>query len=449
MGLTCHRKMSLHIIIVGAGIAGLSAAVSLRRTGHRVEIYERTSANNEVGAAITVPPNASRFLLEWGLDPVAERFVKADEMAFLDPLTLNTLFAVPQEQNRARYGYDLWLSHRVDLHAWLRRKATAVEGPGTPVVLHLQRAVVRYDPATPSITLADGGVLSADLVVGADGVHSLATEVVLGSKIEPSPSAYYNTCFRFLIPAASLAEDPETRWWHEDEHSRKVSMRIITHNATSRRIVSYPCRDREIHNFVGLYHDPAMATATREDYLAKVDKNSVLETFGAEVFSPKLRAVIGKATEVKRWPLLNRRPIPSWHRERLVLVGDAAHPMLPHQGQGGAQGLEDGCVLGIVLYGASNLADIERRLEIYEKVRRNRASAIQILSSVGMDQGHLVLEDLKPYFPEGQVPKTPPEMVAFASGYNAVAASVKAMKEELDPSFELPAEFFGPKKGGK
>ncbi|KAK0671452.1 putative salicylate hydroxylase [Cercophora samala] len=437
--------MPLHIIIVGAGIAGLSAAVSLRRTGHRVDIYERTLANNEVGAAITVPPNASRFLIEWGLDPIAERFVKADEMAFVDPETLKTLFAVPQEQNRVRYGYDLWFSHRVDLHAWLRRKATALEGPGIPVTLHLKCTVVGYDPATPSITFADGTVVSADLVVGADGVHSIATEVVLGSKVEPSPSAHYNTCYRFLIPAASLAQDPETKWWDEGEHSEKVSMRIITHNSTSRRIVSYPCRDREVHNFVGLYHDPAMETATREDYLAKVNKQSVLETFGAEAFSPRLRAVIGKATEVKRWPLLNRRPIPSWHRQRLVLAGDAAHPMLPHQGQGGAQGLEDGCVLGIVLHGASTPGDIERRLEIYEKVRKNRASAIQILSSVGMDQGHLVLNNLESYFPEGEVPKSPPEMVAFASGCDIVVASVKAMREEVDPNFELPAGFFEPK----
>ncbi|KAK4174192.1 putative salicylate hydroxylase [Triangularia setosa] len=433
--------MSLHIIIVGAGIAGLSAAVSIRRAGHIVEIYERTLANNEAGAAITVPPNASRFLIGWGLDPAAERFVKADELTFVDPLTLKTLFAVPQTQNRIRYGHDLWFSHRVDLHSWLKRKATEPVGPGNPVTLHLKSAVVGYNPTTPSITLADGTVLSADLVIGADGVHSLATEVVLGQKVELSPSAHYNTCYRFLIPASWLAEDPETKWWDDAEHADKVSMRIITHNATSRRIVSYPCRNREIHNFVGLYYDPTMETATREDYLAKVDKESVLETFGADAFNPQLRAVIGKATEVKRWPLLNRRPISTWHRGRLVLAGDAAHPILPHQGQGGAQGLEDGCVLGIVLHGASTPAEIENRLEIYEKVRRNRASAIQILSSVGMDQGHLVLNNLEPYFPEGQIPKTPPEMMEFASGYDIVAASTKAMKE-LDPGFELLADFF-------
>jgi salicylate hydroxylase len=136
--------MSLHIIIVGAGIAGLAAATALRKAGHTVDIYERSAMNNEVGAAINVPPNAGRFLMAWGLDPVGSRFVKAQNLSFVDPLTLETTAVVPHEHNRARYGADLWFAHRVDLHDILKKMATDPTGPGLPATIHLRSAVVGY-----------------------------------------------------------------------------------------------------------------------------------------------------------------------------------------------------------------------------------------------------------------------------------------------------------------
>ncbi|KAK4189069.1 putative salicylate hydroxylase [Podospora australis] len=436
--------MTLHIIIVGAGIAGLSSAVALRRAGHAVDVYERSSMDNEVGAAINVPPNAGRFLLGWGLDPIAEQFVKAQITAFIDPLTLETLSTISHEQNRALYGgIDLWLAHRVDLHNLLKRMATDPAAPGSPAVLHSRCPVVGYDPASPSITLASGVVINGDLVIAADGIHSLASAVVLGRRVEPAPPAHYNVCYRFLISRAALEEDTETRWWNQGENGTKASVRIITHNETRRRLMSYPCRNRRVHNFVGIFYDPAMKAATKEDYLAKVDKATVLDTF--QGFHPSLLAVLNKATDIKRWPLLYRPPIPTWHKEKLVLAGDAAHPMLPHQGQGGAQGLEDGCVLGIVLHGASP-ENIDAQIKLYEVIRRDRASAIQILSNVGQDQTHLISDELRPYFAEGDIPQNPGDILKFAFSHDIVAAAVKVMKEH-DEKYELPEWFLMHKEG--
>jgi len=137
--------MPLNVIIVGAGIAGLSAAVSLRRAGHSVSIYERSTLNNEVGAAITVPPNAVRPLIAWGLDPVESRWVKATGIlngvgATGEPVAL-TPFG---PWVKITYGQPFYFSHRVDLHKALKKLATGKEGLGKPAVVHLRSQVVEY-----------------------------------------------------------------------------------------------------------------------------------------------------------------------------------------------------------------------------------------------------------------------------------------------------------------
>lgn len=134
----------LDVLITGAGIAGLTAGISLRRAGHRVHIYERSSMSEEVGAAITLPPNAGRFLLAWGLDPVKWRFVKARRVDWSDPETLELVASVPHVHNIDRFGVDLWYTHRVDLHDALKDMATGPSGPGIPVTIHSNSLVVGY-----------------------------------------------------------------------------------------------------------------------------------------------------------------------------------------------------------------------------------------------------------------------------------------------------------------
>ncbi len=137
----------VRVIITGGGIAGLSAGVALRRAGHAVHLYERSNLDNEVGAAINVPPNVSRFLAAaWGLDPQRNRFDRARTLDWYDPFTARVVEKMSQQDNATRFGgAELWYAHRVDLHGALRRLATDPEaGPGTPVTLHPRSPVVAY-----------------------------------------------------------------------------------------------------------------------------------------------------------------------------------------------------------------------------------------------------------------------------------------------------------------
>ncbi|PHH61730.1 hypothetical protein CDD81_8022 [Ophiocordyceps australis] len=427
----------VQVVIVGAGIAGLCSAISLRRAGHQVEVYESSWMKNEVGAAINVPPNAARFLMAWGLDPVEWSFVRSRRMTLLDPFSLQFKMAITEEETARRVGgAELWYAHRVDLHTALRNMATRPDGPGTPVVMHLGMRVVGYDASTPSVTLKDGQQVRADLVIGADGLHSTASQEVLGYSNRPVAPIEANCCYRFLIPAETLQQDAETRFWNDDCQGWA---RLLPHNDSKRRLVAYTCRNDTIHNFVGIFYDDNVHADMREDWQANIAVSDVLDRFSD--YNPRLLKVIAKAKEAKKWPLLYRPPIPIWYRSRLGLVGDAAHPMLPHLGQGGAQGLEDGLVMGIVMHGASSPQDIEERLAVYDKLRRNRASVVQILSNVGMDQAKQVAQQLLPYLDSDKVPSDPLQVMRFTYGYNAVHDATQAMKE-YDAAFELPQDFF-------
>lgn len=134
----------LRILIVGAGIAGFSAAIACRRAGHQVQMYERSALNHEVGAAIHVCPNASRGLLAWGMDPVRARFVTCKKSFRAHGATLARFHERDERYITARFGAPWFFAHRVDLHAELRRLATRQDGEGTPAVVYLESGVSEY-----------------------------------------------------------------------------------------------------------------------------------------------------------------------------------------------------------------------------------------------------------------------------------------------------------------
>jgi len=136
--------MPLNIVIVGAGIAGLTAAISLRRAGHKVTIYERSALKNEVGAAFCVPPNSSRPLLALGIDPEASRFVEAKFISVNQATTLNQSRRISMADTTEAFGSPFYFAHRVDLHNSLKEIATRADGLGEPVTIRLHSPIKSY-----------------------------------------------------------------------------------------------------------------------------------------------------------------------------------------------------------------------------------------------------------------------------------------------------------------
>ncbi|TGO13540.1 hypothetical protein BTUL_0068g00490 [Botrytis tulipae] len=416
----------MKVIVVGAGIGGLAAAIGLRRAGHEVLIFDKSSLSHEVGAAINVQPNAARVVAKWGFDFKRARLVTAKSITVTLGEELVDTNLIEWSNTEEKYGYESFYSHRVDLHTELKLLATGEEGEGKPAVIYNRCEVVDYDTANGSVTLADGTIKTADLIVGADGIHSSAVRKIVGYENPAIPTGI--SCFRTLIPVQEIRDDPECAFFMEEMEGKLRMFIWPKHN--HQKVVWYPCRENKVLNI-------AVFCADKEDLDAAQDWNNCIPTqvLVDEVKDshPSLRHLLSKTKDVRLWKLLYRAPLPSWYQGKLVILGDAAHPMLPFQGQAGAQALEDGCALGILF---SNLPEgsitqetISTRLASFEKIRRTRASATQMLSNGGYFQTEADTEKVKKYMEEGQTAPSTPEAYKEYFYSHDVA---KAAQEELE-----------------
>ncbi|KAL4938450.1 hypothetical protein BDV06DRAFT_231864 [Aspergillus oleicola] len=424
----------MKIIIVGAGIAGLSAGIALRRKGHDVQIFEKSSLLREIGAALNICPNASRVLSEWEIDTKRARMVAARYHIMASARSLEIEREIEFPDFTQLYGGPWLLAHRVDLHAELRRVATDPAGIGKPTEIVLKAEVVDYDAETGLIILADGSEHRADLVVAADGVHTSAIRHVVG---HPTPAEATGwAVFRFLMSSEELKKDPELADIVASGATKLKDslMRLLVTPESMKRVAWYPCADNKIQNFVIVYKDDRTGHNEREDWDRSANVEEVINH--TTDFHPSFHAIIRKATDIKRWPLLYREPIPTLSKGRLVQIGDAAHPMLPHQGQGGAMAIEDAAALGEVLTDLPTNPpkdDILNRLKVFEKIRLKRVSAMQILSNAGQDQSFRIRERAQEYMPEGvTVPTNNKEFWDHNFGYDAIGDSQRQLRAYLD-----------------
>ncbi|RAH42786.1 putative salicylate hydroxylase [Aspergillus brunneoviolaceus CBS 621.78] len=358
----------LNILIAGAGIGGLAAAIALRKQGHRVQLFERSRFANEIGAAIHLTPNANSALLGLGIDAAKFGAVEVDQLHIYNPAG-KTLAIVDHKSRADRWRTKWSLVHRAHLHEGLKNVAQG-SGPGIPAELHTASKVVDIDPEAATITLENGQVFHGDVVIGADGVHSLARTKLPGTKeIEPFSSG--KNAFRFLLSRKVAQEDPETKSLAD---APSICSMWDSHD---KRVVIYPCANNEILNFVCIHPDTLSKVNTGADWDQEASKDALLEVY--KDFKPEVVKILAKADPqtLRVWPLFDMQKPPTWVNGRLAVLGDAVHPFLPYRASGGAMAIEDGVSLGVMLSKDLDPAEVPERLKLYEEARYTRATTIQ------------------------------------------------------------------------
>ncbi|KAG7531502.1 hypothetical protein FFLO_04300 [Filobasidium floriforme] len=333
------------------------------RAHAKVTILESVKVVREIGAAVHLAPNATRIIKALGGDLLKYGAPNVKMFKTFQP-DGTPLIAVPSGTDD---GENQWLlNHRVDVLEELKELATRENGPGRPCELVLNTRVVGCDPEAGTVTTSTGEVYTADIIIASDGIKSAVRSSIVGDSLNSVPSGH--SAYRMLIPASKINSDPEL-----------AALKITDPNLTiiygnGRRIICYPCRNQTILNFVCILPDSELNEISEEKWTAKGDVASLVKSYSS--FAPVYQKLLGTADEVGLWQLRDQEPLHKWTKGRAILLGDAAHAMLPHQGQGASQAIEDAEAIGALLQNVSP-ADVPATLEEIFRIRYKRATMTQ------------------------------------------------------------------------
>ncbi|MEJ2864844.1 FAD-dependent oxidoreductase [Actinomycetospora flava] len=332
----------LRVAVVGGGIGGATAALALRRQGVDVAVYERRETVPPVGSGLGLAGNGYRVLAGLGLGPALD--------ATGAPISTMRMLGADGTEF-ALYDTGRLLGMR---RADLIRVVLDGLGPG---VVHHGRECVGVDPdaGRPIVRFADGSSAVADVVVVADGLRS-RTAAVVATPPALRPSGM--SALRGFVDGDGLPEHLATgqnAWLGADRH-----------------LLCYPVDRHGTLNFAAFVPRPA---GNADEWSFRVDPGMVRDAYAG--WDHDAAAILARATDVYRYDLADRDPSAPWTRAGVVLLGDAAHPMLPHMGQGANQAIEDAAVLAALLGGSGAAAGLAERLAAYEAARKPRTDRIQ------------------------------------------------------------------------
>lgn len=336
------------VAIVGGGIGGLFAANALTAQGLQASVYEQAPAIGEVGAGVFLTPNSVRHLQRIGLAPAVEKWgarVGRDSRYFRhDGAPIAPVQVTDSSGWNATFGM-----HRADIVDIL----AAALPPGTVHAAH-RCSGFEQDGDAARVSFANGTVAEADIVIAADGIHSeLRPHVFPPSR----PVFHGSVAYRGLVPHERLPDWPTDRW----------QMWL----GQGRHFLTFPVRAGTLINYVGFVPTDEQM---KESWSAPGDPDVLRQEFAG--WDPRIGQVLSEVRQTFRWALYDREPLPVWTKGRLSLLGDAAHPMLPHLGQGANQSIEDGMALATIL-GRADRAAAPLALVAYERLRRERVAQVQ------------------------------------------------------------------------
>ena len=335
-------------IIVGGGIGGLFAAKALLAHGLEVAVYEQAPELGEVGAGVYITPNSVRQMVRVGLGDAVEtwgaRVGAASHYFRADGSPIAPVQVTDSSGWSANFGM-----HRADFVDFLA--ASLPKG-----IVHTGHRCIGFEQVGDKarVKFANGATAAADIVVGADGIHSELRPYVF----PPSQPVFSGSvAYRGTVPFDRVPGFPNERW----------QMWL----GQGKHFLVFPLRAGKLLNYVGFV--PA-DKEMKESWSAPGDPDMLRAEFAG--WDPRIEALLLKAEKTFRWALHDREPMPTWTKGRLTLLGDAAHPMLPHLGQGANQAIEDGMALATILSRVGN-AHAPEALIAYERLRRERVADVQ------------------------------------------------------------------------
>ncbi|KAF2705075.1 FAD/NAD(P)-binding domain-containing protein [Pleomassaria siparia CBS 279.74] len=366
-----HRNPEdqLHVIIVGAGLGGLGAAISILLSGHTVTILESASEIAEVGAGIQCLPNATRVLIAWGLENALFEHATRPKQCNMIGWKGEQISYMDFHEYEEETGTPFWDFHRASLHMALLDRAVEL---GAKIETNSRLVDIEYTTPSPSgstqatAILANGNRRTGDLLVGADGINSKCREILLG-KPDP-PILTGDLAYRLLLNTEDMLKDEDLRGFVEDP---QVNYWL----GPDAHAVNYVLRGGKLFNMVLLVPDdmPAGSNTLAGD----VDEMRALY----RDWDPRISKLLALCKSVYKWRLCIRPGLdPTWSHSSgaFTILGDAAHATLPYLASGAGMSLEDGHVLGLCLGRVKGKSDEAKReaLDVYERCRRERTERV-------------------------------------------------------------------------